>query len=308
VSERARQAAHDALLTWCSEAGSGTVAQLQAACRALGLRALDAMWALSLLGHVEIDRAAGRWAAAPTVLTTLPELAGRMLVCGARPYGLLERLAAAGREHGVDVDVHQEGRHQFGDAPEAVIIDGDPADGPALAAAAGVRFEPRAHHRIARSLPAVSLDAGAAVRGRPDDRFPCAPVDPVTFRVRWDLADRPSTAGGLWHQRTWGGRPQAWLGARDELWLLARLEYGPYIMDRDDDEDPDPIVEYRAAHRVLVVDCAAPLPPLHARAAALCSGRIPLRRHAAPGIAHDHFLNVDPSTAQRITTTLGADQ
>jgi hypothetical protein len=74
-------------------------------------------------------------------------------------------------------------------------------------------------------------------------------------------------------------------------------------MDRP--ENADPIVEYKEAHGLLIVNAATPLPALHGRAACLCSGRAPIRHHLAPGVEVDHFVNVDAMTAGRILRSLG---
>jgi hypothetical protein len=47
------------------------------------------------------------------------------------------------------------------------------------------------------------------------------------------------------------------------------------------------------------------LPALHARCACLCSGRLPIRRDVAPGIAFHHYVNVDPHIGARILRSLG---
>jgi hypothetical protein len=301
--DRERQDAHDALLTWCSETGSGTTRAFGDACRALGLPVSGAARVLSALGHVEFGWDTGRYAAAPTVLTTIPGLAGRMLLTGARPYGLIAHLAQTAESAELDVEVSREPHHQFGAGPSTVLIDGDPADGAAFAAAADIDFCPQAHLDIAAVLPEVSVDGGAGVPHRPDTRFPHALIDPHTLRPRWDAAE-PDHTEGLWLYRTWGDRQQMILRTPGESLLLADRDYGPYMLERP--TDADPIVEYRPAHWILVVNAAAPLPHLHARAASLCSGRVPIRRHAAPGVAHDHYVNVDPDTAGRILTSLGA--
>jgi hypothetical protein len=185
-----------------------------------------------------------------------------------------------------------------------VLIDGDPTDALSFADAAGIVFEPASHRRIADALPVVSIKGGAGVPYRPDTRFPHARIDPYTFHPRWDL-DEDDRDDGLWLYRTWGQRSQMVLRRNGEILLLSQREYGPYVMERP--ADADAIVEYRGAHRVLIVDAAAPLPVLHGRAASLCSGRVPIRRHAASGVAHDHYVNVDPETARRIISTLGVD-
>jgi hypothetical protein len=302
-SDRSRQRAHDALLTWCSETGSGTTASFRDACRAVQLPVSLAARVLSALGHVEFDWHGGRYAAAPTALTTIPGLAGRLVLTGARPYGLIAHLAEIADSAEFDVDVAREPRHQFGNGPSTVLIDGDAGDGPAFAVAASIEFCPQAHLNIASVLPDVSVNGGAGVPHNPDNRFPHALVDAHTLAARWD-ATVPDHTDGLWLYRTWGNRRQMILRDDGETLLLADRDYGPYMMDRP--ADADPIIEHRPAHDILVVNAAAPLPALHARAATLCSGRVPIRRHAAPGVAYDHYVNVDRATAGRILTSLGA--
>jgi hypothetical protein len=296
-----RQDAHDALLTWCSETGSGTLAAYKAACAHLGLAAWPTAHALSQLGHVEFDDDSGRYAAAPTTLTTVPGLPGRLLLTGARPHGLLEDLATAASAGEADFDVSREPCPQFGAGPSTMYVDGDPADAVEFAADAGIAFCPQAHRLIADRLPVASA---AVVAHTPDDRFPHAKVDPYDLRVRWDRPARDHSPG-LWLYRTFGGRRTMVLFETDSQ-PLRTLDgaYGPYLMNRP--ADADPLIEYRSAHQLLIVLDSAPLPPLHARAACLCSGRLPIRRAVAPDVAHDHYLNVDAHTASTVLESLGA--
>jgi len=295
-----RQDAHDALLAWCSETGSGTLDAFKAACAHLQLPVWPTARALSQLGHVEFDYDTGRYAAAPVTLTTVPGLPGRLLLTGARTSGLLDELARAAADGDADFDVSREPCHQFGAGPSTLYIDGDAADAAQFAQAAGIGFCPQAHRLIADRLP----DATDAVWAHtPDDRFPHAKIDPYDLRARWDLPARDHTPG-LWLYRTFGGRRTMVLFHADRATVRAAdSAYGPYLMDRPDDADP--LIEYRQAHHLLIVLCTAPLPALHARAACLCSGRLPVRRDVAPGVAHDHYLNVDPDTAERVLSSLG---
>lgn len=295
-----RQDAHDTLLVWCSETGSGSLSAYRAACAHLDLAPWRVARALSQLGHVEFDYDTGRYAAAPTTLTTVPGLPGRLLLTGARPSGLLEHLARAAADGDADIDVSREPCHQFGTGPSALYVDGDAADAADFARAAGIDFCPHAHRLIADRLPDA---ADAAVAHTPDDRFPHAMIDPYDLRARWDRSARDHLPG-LWDYRTFGGRRDMVLFSDDRPAMLALdSAYGPYMMDRPDDADP--LAEYRAAHHLLVVLDAAPLPALHARAACLCSGRMPVRRDVAPGVAHNHYVNVDPDTASSILRSLG---
>ena len=296
------QEAWDALLTWCSEKGSGSIDEFRAACRHLALPAPTAARRLSALAHVEFDWDAGRFAAAPTTLTAIPGLPGRMLLTGSRPLGLIAELAALAADSGLDVDVSRDLCHQFGRGPSTAFIDADPADAPAFCEAAGIGNAKCASDDLAGHLPAVRLDT-MTVAHRPDGRFPHALVDPHSFQPRWDEpADEYEP--GLWLYRSWGRRRQMILrGEHAEPRMVLDADAAPYLMPRP--QDADPIVEYRRAHHLLVANAAAPLPALHARCATLCSGRVALRRDVAPGVAHDHYVNVDPQVAERILRSLG---
>jgi hypothetical protein len=297
-----RQAAHDALLSWCSEMGSATIDEFRRACRALDLPTNASARALSQLGHVEFDWDCGRFAAAPTTLTTIPDLPGRLLLSGARPYGLIAELAGVAEGSELDVDVWRDLRHQFGNGPSTALIDADPSDAPAFCEEAGIRWAHCASAEIASVLPELDR-ATASVAHRPDSRFPHAIVDPHSFRPRWD-ADVADGREGVWLYRTWGRRREMILHSEEgEPRMILDADNAPFLMPRP--EDADAIVEYRRSHRLLIVNAAAPLPTLHARCACLCSGRVPVRRDVAPGVAYDHYVNVDPSTADRILDTLG---
>lgn len=300
-SARHRQDVHDALLWWCSEVGAGTTRHFLEVCRELSLDPWQTSWALSQLGHVEFDWRAGRFAVAPTVLTTIPEVPSRLLVCGARPSGLMEMLRLAADEAELNVTVAETPCHQFGEAPATVLIDADPADAETFALAAGIAWLPVAHQQLVELLPAVTPDTVGEPE-EPDARFPHAPVDPDTFEARWDW-DWDDGRNGLWRYRTFIDPRAAYLRRGDSCLRLAAVEYGPYLMDRPADVEPP--VRYQPASRVLAVDGLAPLPDLQARAACLCSGRMPLRQHFSPGVFEDHYVNVDSDTAGRIITSLG---
>src|SRR4051794_41414470 len=86
-----RQAAHDALLAWCSERGSGTWEQFKRAVWHLRLGGPTRVArGLSVLGHVEFDWRARRLACAPAAPTPIHDMPGRLLVCGHRPPRRLE--------------------------------------------------------------------------------------------------------------------------------------------------------------------------------------------------------------------------
>jgi len=296
------QDAWDALLMWASELGRGGLDAWRAACRHLELDPWASARTLSMLGHVEIDWDGRRFAAAPSALTTVRGLPGRLLLTGARPYRLINELAGTAAACDLDAEVERDLCHQFGRGPSTAFVDIDPADGPDFCEAAGIAWSLDAASQISALLPAIRRDT-ATVAHRPDERFPNARVDPHSFRARWDETT-DNRADGLWLYRSHGGRRQMVLRQRDhEPRMVLDADAAPYLMDRPDNADP--IVEYRRAHHLLIVNAAAPLPALHARAACLCSGRVPIRRDVAPGVAYDHHVNVDPQTAGRILSSLG---
>jgi hypothetical protein len=299
----ARQTAHDTLLRWCSEVGSTDTHQFLKSCRELDLDPWHAAWALSQLGHVEFDWRGSLFATAPTTITTIPGVPSRLLLCGARPAGLMERLRQVADGEGLDVMVAEEPCHQFGQAPSTLLIDADPTDAQRFAALAGIEWVPAAHQLLVSLLPTVDA-AAIGEREEPDDRFPHAPIDPDTLQVRWDW-EWDEGRDGLWRYRTFSDPRAAYL-RRDGVCLrLAAVEYGPYVLDRG--QDVEPLLRYQPASRVLVVEGLAPLPDLQARAACLCSGRMPLRQYFAADVFEDHYVNVDPETAARIMTSLGME-
>jgi hypothetical protein len=296
------QEAHDTLLTWCSEIGSASLDEFRRACLHLKLRAGDAARGLSMLGHVEFDYDGQRLAAAPSTLTTIPGLPGMLLLTGARGQGLIGRLAELASSGRWDVDFSRDLCHQFGIAPSSALIDADPADAADFADAAGIDYVPAVAQVMSTLLPAVRVET-ATVAHRPDNRFPHALVDPETFRPRWDDPGRDGEPG-LWLYRSWGRRREMIMAdSEGEPRLVLDADCAPYLMRRPDHSDP--IIEYRRSHRLLIVNAAAPLPALQARCACLCSGRLPIRRDVAPGVAYHHYVNVDPRIAERILRSLG---
>jgi hypothetical protein len=294
--------AHDQLLWWCSEIGSGSWTQFGEGCRELGLTVAQASKALSALAHVEFDRRRGRWAVAPTVLSTIPRLPGRLLLSGARPSGLMEHLRVVAEHERVDVVVETGPIPQTARGPATLLLDGSAADGAAFATAAGIQFQPAAHFAIASLLPAADIEV-LAEPATPDPRFPHCPIDPVTLLERWDL-EAPEGGEGLWAWATFARRSARYLRRDGQWWYIPDSAWAPYLVSRP--EGSEPLCRYEPAHQLLIVDSAAALPALHARAAVLCSGRLPLRQYLAEGIAEDHYVNVDDATAGSILASLTA--
>ena len=296
-----RQAAHDALLAWCSELGSGSYEQFRRGCADLRLSASGAVRALSALGHVEFCWRTRRFACAPATLTTIAGMPGRFLLCGQRTLGFLEELRLAVDRSSVDADVAREPAHQFGAGPGTVIIDVDGGDAEKFARAANLVFAPDAAKAIAEALPPGSLDAYGEP-ATPDERFPHCPIDPDTLEDRWDREPQVGYPDGLWAWRTYRRPREVYLRRDGEWFYLPIAEFGPYLIDRP--REAPPLIEYDPTSLLLAVDSRAPLPELHARSACLCSGRLPLNQPYAPGFAYDHYVNVIPAVAAAITARL----
>lgn len=293
-----RQEAHDRLLGWCSEIGSGEWAQFRRACEYLRLPAYEALRGLQALGHLEIDWQAGVWACTPAVLVELASLPGRLLLTGARTNGALETLRERVREQEVDADVL--GPYpQRGVGPSTVHLEVDPTSYPFLQERLGLTIITDAAERLAALLAPATLEVISAPF-IPDERFPAAPIDPDTLRAQWG---EPGSPGAAWVQLLPGNRP-VWhvRDANGRARRLAAGEWAPYVAQRG--EGAVPLVRYDPAHNALVVDAAAPLPALHARTACLCSGRLAYRRHHAPQTADDRWPGVPETIARTIIASL----
>src|SRR4051812_44784032 len=83
----------DALLEWASELVEGSWSQWREACAELDLEPTLAMQDLAALGHVEVDWTRDRFSCPPPTAAFLHRSSGSVLLTGARPRGLLERLA-----------------------------------------------------------------------------------------------------------------------------------------------------------------------------------------------------------------------
>lgn len=283
---------HDELLAWASERGSGTRRQFDDACRTLGIEALAVERTLGTLGHVEF--AADQWACTPTTLSLLPGVPERLLLTGHRPYALLERLRLVADHAGLDVLVEQDGVPQP-DGPETILITGDARDAGEFAARAGIRFCARPWRQIAELLSPAVLEE-VAQPASPDLRFPHCMLDQGTLFENWADFAADGTPG-LWVFREWGGRPVRYLRTWDAWWRFDDPGWAAYLTSPP---PQDPWCRYEPANRLFVVNAAAGLPRLAARALSLCSGRHPVRTHLTDLIAEDHYVGVDRITASTV--------
>lgn len=282
--------AYDQLLEWASERGEGTWRQWCDACEYLGLEANQASRRLSALGHVELDWIANRFACAPPTAVLTLRSSGCVIVTGARPRGLRDRLGElyADEDAGYDVDLRDPVPQARG--PETWLVEAATGDVAAFCDAAELRFELDSGRRIAQALPVATLDAVAQTE-RPDPRFPRKWFDP---RFRTLRPESMNGADGLWWVEEYR-REVAFIRRDAEWYRLPTREYGPYLAYPETS-----FISYSKKLEFMTVDNATPLTPLLARALTLQSGRLPL----ADGANRHVYVNIDAELAELVQENL----
>jgi hypothetical protein len=263
---------HDTLLEWASELAEGSWAQWRAACAELDVEPTLAMQDLAALGHVEMDWSADRFACPPPTAAFLHRSSGCVLLTGARPRGLLNRLAGLEAHLDLDFVVHEPCPQHRG--PKTVLIEVELDDAEQLCEAAELTWVFDPADRIASALPVSTLAALASREDWPPrDDVPRQHFDPATMEYRIEPAC--DSERGLWRYDGYR-RAEAWFFDEKHWWHLPTREYAPYLAHPD-----VTFIRFRQAARQLLVPCRVPLPPLQARAATLASGRLPRRTSAS---------------------------
>jgi hypothetical protein len=285
--------AHDELLEWASEVGSGSWRSWRDASAYLGLEPNAAARELSALGHVEFDWADNRFACAPPTAILTLRSSGCLLLTGARRRGFRARLEALWGEGDYDVDVRPPVPQERG--PETWLVEAEMSEIERFCAAATLELHVDSGRRIAAALPQATLEA-VGVEERPDDRFPRKWFDPDPRFRCFRSGDASGAADGLWWVEE-HRRDVAFVRRDARWWRIPTREYGPYIAYPEQS-----FIAYRETLGFLTVDTAAPLPPLVARAATLQSGRLPKRE----GQARHIYVNIDPVLVELIERHLDA--
>jgi hypothetical protein len=303
----------DLLLRWLSERGSGRLTELREGvrdtARAHGLTVSEyADWdwvrTASALGFLDFDMRADRWSAAPLVLTRLPFSDGLALITGARTTAASRALQDAAEQWLELLPVPGEARGGSVPLPIALLVQYDDPDTlPETAGLLGARYVPCAALQAAALLPRIEAGALAAEPGG-------ASLDTVErydpHRLRYMRADS-CVEDGLYR---WRGADHARLVRlrRDGRFLSTEHEAGIYLELARHSENairwrPEAAVGRSRVGR-LFVDRYQPLPPLHARAAVLCTGLPPLMGSQEATWAYD---NVPLAVAQAIAASLLQD-
>lgn len=296
---------YDLLLRFLSEKGSGSWRDLKVA--------FDWIWGptddpsekawiaardLAALGHLEIawDQDAA-WSVAPPLLTLLPRSGGRAFVTGARTGFLDRRLEEVATERNLWID---RCGGQFG--PQTLLLAGSShLDTEAFAAEAGIGYTFSVADQISALLPDLPryMEGFAPGKGLPAG-FDAEWFEPET--QLWHEAGEPGERG-LYRTRTFDGQVFALLDATSQ-WRRPVKEFGIYEVLRWEGLN---VLGYAESRGELQVAMRAPLPALHARAACLCSGRLP-RRQFRPGqsplLVYD---NIPAAVATRIAGSLSQE-
>ncbi|HEY8503281.1 MAG TPA: hypothetical protein VIL46_01780 [Gemmataceae bacterium] len=300
----------DLLLRWAGELGGGRVRDLRAGilrtARSRGIQvhqeAAD-RWIrqVSALGHLDVDWRRGRWSVAPPTLTRLPCSDGLALFTGRRTAADERAMETAEKEWAVVHRVHSDVPEGDIPLPDSLLVQYDTAEELAEnASAMGFAFTPCAALQVFALLPELAPEGEAA---------PPAPGNAHTIE-RYDLKKGCYEPAPSYHEEglyRWRGADYSRLVQirRGGRWQSTEHEYGVYLelarLGRSAMRWRPEAVPGREVVGSLFVDLVAPLPPLHARAAVLCTGLPPHVSEAARTVRYD---NVPQAAAERLARSL----
>ncbi|MFD8290119.1 hypothetical protein ACFV2B_18160 [Streptomyces lavendulae] len=298
------------LLRWAAERGGGRAAELRQGVRATaqsyGLRLTEyAHWdwvrTASALGFLDVDLRADRWSAAPLVLTRLPHADGLALITGARTAAASDQLQRAGEDWLELLTIPDEPRDGAVPLPDTLLVQYDDPDLlPESARKLGARFVPCAARQIAELLPRTALGPEAAPPGGSG----------LNFLEHYDIGKgrfepvATTREDGLYR---WRGADNARLvrARRNGVFYRTERETGVYLEFARHHHNAmrwraEPAAGRSACGR-LFVDRDAPMPPLHQRAAVLCTGLPPRTGAHGETLAYD---NVPRVLAEAIAASL----
>jgi hypothetical protein len=270
---------HDLLLTYLSEKGRGSWQDLKNAWQWINEATEDPLgkaWIaardLEALGHIEVAWNHGlQWCAAPTMFTMIPRSGGRAFVTGARTRHFATELITAAEHEDAWVDeCFQRGPTTLYLAADSHLVV------EAIATKLCVGYTYQVAEQIAGLLPPLDTylritDARELPRGLELEMF-----DPE--RLEWAATEQREDPG-FYRCTTYDSVLHGLLGPTRQ-WNRVDKEIGIYEVLRWTDM---PVLSYSAKDEVLTVPAEASLPALHARAATLCSGRLPRYQPAPEG-------------------------
>jgi hypothetical protein len=295
--------AYELLLRWASEVGAGSWSAFRNAhdwlfnagrAEAEQVKATTTIHALSMLGHVEIDWENSRWAAAPAAITILPTAGAHAVLAGSRTRRMAQRFIATAMADDSDLFADE---HLQDWGPNAIFVAaGSDEDVEALGRQLGIHYEVCVSDRLAALLPDLGsyLQLGISTPGAKGYGVERFHAEFMLFRncesdeqpgfYRYDVPGRPEMRfvadDGNYY------RVDRALGVYSELRRLGKM-----VMQYEPD----------SVNGTLFVPFRAQLPALHARAAVLCCGLMPL---LVRGTWMWAFRNVPRQTAERIAASL----
>lgn len=298
------------LLRWASELGSGTVADLRAGivrtARVHGMRpaeGADGRWLrdVSALGYLDVDWRAGRWSVAPPVLTRVPFSNGLAVITGRRTAAFEEALAAAVDEWAELHRTRNETMPRDLDVPDTLYLEYNEVEElPEDAERLGCTYVPCAALQLFSVLPDIAEGALAAPPA-PGNIHTVERYDP-DMREYIPVVDYREDGLYRWRSADWARLVQVRRGSN---WFRVDHEYGVYL---EHARLGASVMRWMAEGGTgrerlgrLAVDWGAPLPPLHARAAVLCTGLQPRFSEVAETARYD---NVPLAAAQRLAQSL----
>lgn len=292
------------LLEWASERGGGRIDLYRQTHdwlinrdRQRRLPPAVTLQTLSRLSHIEVDWRRGTWAAAPPVLTILPDAGGIALLTGARTRTLVQELdRETSPEVTMNVVWHRRAQYE---APDAIYLSiNDESDIEQLAERLRIAYEYSVADRLSRALPHMESILEIARSTPPPGGFEVMTL--AIENLKWHGVQSLSGAG--LYEFILPGRSEYRFYDGDTFYATDRPT-GIYAELRRQDRH---VLVYKPEPRngSLIVPLDAPLPVLQARAAAMCSGL-----DAAP-IFSDRirrFVNVPLVVARRIAASLGQE-
>lgn len=292
---------NDLLLEWVSERGDGSWAQFRRAHEWLFEGSQNPNYVtpgftaglLSMLGHIEVDWVAERWAACPPVLTLLPSAGAHALLTGGRTRALM---ADFNRELSEDMNFYPLEPHKQRFAPSAVLVPCESsADVQALAQRLGIAFEHSVSSRLAELLAPLDRYLNLSLSAAPARGYGFRVFDAHTLAWRDDVSD---DTPGLYQYETHVGFAYM---LQDDDGSTYKVDKAVGIYTALSRWGENRLRWFRkSVNGELVVPLRAPLPVLHARVAALCSGLAPEQRKDVLA-----YVNVPRTVAERMAHTLG---
>ncbi|MFF9213242.1 MULTISPECIES: hypothetical protein [unclassified Streptomyces] len=298
------------LLRWASERGGGKVTELRAGvlrtARSRGIpvrEGADGRWLrdVSALGHLDVDWRRGLWSAAPPVLTRVPFSDGLALIAGRRTASFDQAVDAAADEWAEVLWVENEAAEGDIPVPDTLYLQYDAAeDLPRDAQRLECAYVPCAALQAVSVLPGLAAGPAAAPPGTGNIHT----VERYNLETGRFEPARSYSEEGLyrWRSADFARLVQVRRGSQ---FLSTEYECGVFL---EHERLGSSVMRWQpekgtGRKRVgrLAVDWGAPLPPLHARAAVLCSGLQPRFHKLAETVRYD---NVPFAAAERLAKSL----